>query len=340
MKILFLIFSKLLKQPIRYLLPFVVVLLLTACSPSLDLTKPIGFGLSSTADADFWANELGAQWFFDWSTKETRKSRKLEYWQTIRVNQNGYSPNKEKIESIASKFKGYTWIIGNEPDNTLQDNTSPEKYAQIYHELYTMIKSKDRHARISIAAVSQPTPARLAYLNEVLASYEKLYKTQLPVDWWNIHAYVLREEIDLWGAGLPVGIPIEQGELYEITQHGDIEIFQQNLINFRKWMKENNYQNVPLVVTEYGILLPEEFGFSQDFIANYLSLTSEWMLSYQDQEIGYPDDNYRLVQKFAWFSLSDRNFQTADLVVLDHETLTPIGESFKSLTKEYNSARE
>lgn len=311
----------------------ILVILISACSPSIDLTNPIGFGLSSKADVEKWSDELGAQWYFDWSTKASRRSTQLEYWQTIRVNQNGYSPSREKIESIARKYSGYTWIIGNEPDNALQDNTSPAKYAQIYHELYTIIKSKDRSAKIAIAGVSQPTSARLAYLNQVLESYEKFYNEKLPVDWWNIHAYVLREEENSWGAGLPVDLSIDHGELYEIEQHGNISIFQQNLINFRKWMKENGYQDTPLVVSEYGILLPEEFGYSQDFISDYLNQTSLWMLTYQDAEIGFPDDDYHLIQKFAWFSLSDPNFPSANLANLNKETLTLVGESFKLLTQ-------
>ena len=312
-----------------------MVILMSACSPTIDFTTPIGFGLSSKADVDKWSDELGAQWYFNWTTKASRRSRQLEYWQTIRVNQNGYSPSREEIETIAKKFSGYTWIIGNEPDNAFQDNTTPEKYAQIYHELYTLIKSKDRKAKIAIAGVSQPTPTRLAYLDKVLESYEQLYNEKLPVDWWNVHAYVLREENNSWGAGLPVGLSKELGELYEIEQHGDISIFQQNLINFRKWMKENNYQDTPLVVTEYGILLPEEFSYSQEFISNYLKHTSEWMLTYQDEEIGFPDDDYRLVQKFAWFSLSDPNFPSANLADLEKKTLTEVGESFKSLSQKF-----
>ena len=331
MKIFYSYFNHIYKRTIRFFLLLVIVLLISSCSPAIDLSNPIGFGLASKADADEWADKLGAQWYFDWDTKASRRSTQLEYWQTIRVNQNGYSPSREKIASIASKFSGYTWIIGNEPDNVFQDNTSPEKYAQIYHELYIMIKSKDRRAKIAIAGVSQPTPIRLAYLNQVLESYEKLYNEKLPVDWWNIHAYVLREEDDSWGAGLPVGLSIDHGELYEIEQHGDISIFQQNLIDFRKWMKENGYQNTPLVVTEYGILLPEEFGYSQEFISDYLKDTSEWMLTYQDTEYGFPDDNYRLVQKFAWFSLSDPNFPSANLADLEKNNLTLVGESFKLL---------
>jgi hypothetical protein len=310
--------------------------ILISCTSSINLENRIGFGLASKTDAEFWASELGAQWYFDWDTKETPISNNLEYWQTIRVNENGYSPSREKIDYISKNFPGYTWIIGNEPDNRHQDNTTPEKYAQIYHELYSLIKENDKSAKIAIAGVSQPTPARMAYLNIVLETYKELYGENLPVDWWNIHAYVLREEENSWGADTPVGVEIKQGNLYEIEQHGDIDIFKENLINFRIWMKKNGYQNTPLVVSEYGILLPEDFGFSKAFIAEYLLQVNGWMLNYQDDEIGYPSDEYHLVQKFAWFSLSDPNFPTANLANFEEKSLTVVGEAFKSFSQNSN----
>ncbi len=314
-------------------LVFIQLLILTACSPRINLDNPIGFGLSSKADAEYWSNQLNAQWYFDWSTKEISSSTELEYWQTIRVQENGYTPSKEVIEKIALNYPGHTWIIGNEPDNLHQDNTTPENYAKYYHELYTLIKSNDRTAKVAIGAISQPTPARLAYLDVVLRTHEQLYGEKLQVDWWNVHAYVLREEADSWGAGLPVGIYEAPASLYEIHQHGDLQIFKENLINFRKWMKNNGYQNTPLVVTEYGILIPEEFGFDQIFITNYLKDTSEWMLTYQNQEIGFPKDDFRLIQKFAWFSLSDPIYPSANLANLEKQTLTKIGNEFRQLSR-------
>lgn len=325
--------NRLQKNTGSLILLFLFSLILISCTPKIDLEKPIGFGLSSKADAEFWAKNLNAQWYYDWGTKEIPSNNHLEYWQTIRVSENGYSPTKEKIIQIAKNSPGHTWIIGNEPDNVLQDNTSPEKYAQIYHELYGLIKSNDRTAKIAIGAISQPTPARLAYLDIVLKVYEQKYGNKLPVDWWNVHGYVLREEQDSWGAGLPVGITDVQTTTYEIHQHGDIQIFQENLINFRRWMKTNGYQDTPLVVSEYGILLPKEFGYTQEFIANYLTITSQWMLNYQDMEIGLDTDDYRLVQKFAWFSLSDPYFPSSNLANLEIESLTEIGAAFKQLSQ-------
>lgn len=312
-----------------------LIFISSACSQKPNLDNRIGFGLAEKADANYWLSELNAEWYFDWGTKEIPASSDLEYWQTIRVNQEGYSPSQETITQIQNKYPGHTWIIGNEPDNQHQDNTTPEKYAEIYHELYYLIKKNDSKAKVVIGAVSQPTPSRMDYLDKVISTYEMNYDEKMPVDWWNIHAYVLREEEDSWGAGLPVGIDSSKNRLYEIEDHGNIEIFQQNLIAFREWMKENGYQSTPLVVTEYGILLPEEFGFNQDFIASFLLEVNDWMLNYQDLSNGYSEDNFLLIQKFAWFSLSDPNFPGANLADLEQNSLTPIGKAFKEFSSKY-----
>jgi hypothetical protein len=325
------LFSKIIYNFFTFLLMFLFV----ACTPKINLDHRIGFGLAEKANANRWANELGAQWYFDWGVQETPVSNQLEYWQTIRVNEHGFSPSREDIVFILKNYPGFTWMIGNEPDNQHQDNTSPEKYAEIYHDLYYLIKKNDRTAKVVIAGVSQPTPSRLAYLDVVLDTYQTRYGEKLPVDWWNIHAYVLREEKDSWGAGLPVGMGNIEGYLYAINDHGDTEIFKENVSNFRKWLKENGYQNIPLVVSEYGILLPEEFGFDQQFIAEYLLEVNEWMIHYSDLEIGYPDDDYRIVQKFAWFSLSDPNYPDSNLANLENDTLTTIGEAFAAFSANF-----
>jgi hypothetical protein len=126
-----------------------------------------------------------------------------------------------------------------------------------------------------------------------------------------------------------------EGNLYEINNHGDIEIFKENLINFRIWLKENGYQNTPLVVSEYGILLPEEFGFDQEFISKYMLEVNKWMIHYSDPEIGYPEDEFRLVQKFAWFSLSDPNYPDSNLANLENSTLTTVEEAFATFSANY-----
>ena len=155
-------------------------------------------------------------------------------------------------------------------------------------------------------------------------------QTHLPVDWWTVHAYVLREERGSWGADIPPGFSETQGLIIEPEQHGDLDLFANQLIRFRQWMKTNGYQETPLAVTEFGILLPVEFGYTPVVTADYLSATFEWLDTAADAEIGYSSDAGRLVQRWAWFSLADEQFPVADLVDLKTRRLTPAGEAFQA----------
>ena len=47
---------------------------------------------------------------------------------------------------------------------------------------------------MAIGGVSQVTPLRLDYLERVLAAYEKQYGQPMPVDVWNVHTFILREQ--------------------------------------------------------------------------------------------------------------------------------------------------
>lgn len=293
----------------------------------------IGFGMSTQADPLLWANKLGATWFLDWKTTARRSDLEPEYWQMVRLSKDELRPTTREIIALAIEFPGHTWVIGNEPDNIWQDNITAELYAQYYHDLYWLIKKYDPTASIAVGAVSQPTPLRLRYLDQVLESYLLRYGHKFPVDWWTMHAYVLREQKNSWGAGIPTGFMEESGSLYEISDHGDLSVFKQNIISFRTWMKNNDYQQMPLAITEYGILLPEEFGFSADRITDYLQQSSAWLYSQSDPNLGLPADSFYLVQKFAWFSLADEIFPVADLANLDQQTLTETGKAYQEISQ-------
>ena len=189
----------------------------------------------------------------------------------------------------------------------------PSKYAIIYHDLYEMIKSSDPTALIAVGGVSQATPLRLQYLDQVLQTYQDLYHEPMPVDWWTVHGYVLREEKGSWGVDIPPGIDATQGELREVKDHGRIDLFEAQIRSFRQWMAEHGYQHTPLALTEFGILMPASYGFPSDIVASYLEQTFTWLSQVQDELIGYPEDGYHLVQKWAWFSISDPTYSSSDL---------------------------
>jgi hypothetical protein len=310
-----------------------LVVILTSCGPAALSYEKAGFGLSTRADAARWARQLGAGWFVDWDTRPWPANRRLQFWQMVRTREDGISPDLDEILRLARQYRGQVWIIGNEPDNIWQDNIQAEAYAEQYHELYQAIKTVDPGAKLAIGGVSQPSELRLRYLDRVLAHYQTTYSEKLPVDWWTIHAYVLREERSSWGADIPPGFADSEGLILEPEDHGDLTLFKDQLIRFRVWMKDNGYQNVPLAVTEFGILLPVDFGYTQEITAQYLTDTFEWLDTAIDVDTGYSADSYHLVQRWAWFSLADDLYPVADLADLNSDRLTPAGSAFQAFVQ-------
>ena len=50
-------------------------------------------------------------------------------------------------------------------------------------------------------------------------TYRNTYGAPLPVDIFNVHAFILREEQDNWGVGIPPGMDGWTGTLYELEDH-------------------------------------------------------------------------------------------------------------------------
>jgi hypothetical protein len=155
------------------------------------------------------------------------------------------------------------------------------------------------------------------------------------VDVWTIHNFTLREERDAWGAGIPPGMDADQGELYSIRDHGRMSIFQEHVVAFRQWMAQNGYRDRPLVVSEYGILLPAIYGFEEDVVEKFMLNSFDYLRTAADGAIGYPADDNRLVQAWAWYSLNGKEYdiETGDGFngsLFDHDTagIKSLGEAF------------
>jgi hypothetical protein len=253
----------------------------------------------------------------------------VQFWQMIRLSEAGHQPELAAIAQVADSQPGSFWVIGNEPDVPWQDNVTPQRYAEIYHDLYHFIKGRDPTALLVIGGVTQPSPLRLAYLDAILDSYQARYGTKMPIDVWNVHAFVLREERDSWGVGIPPGMSDELATAYEISDHDDIAIFEQNIINFRAWMAARGYQDRPLVVTEYGILLPNDYGFPPEAIAAFMTRSFDFFLTAAN-DTGYPADDNRLVQWWFWFSLYDYpDYPTSNLYDRPSGELTLLGRAYR-----------
>lgn len=266
--------------------------------------------------------------FMNWRVDPSQPLRPgVQFWHTVRLGPDGVRTTWADITRVATEQPGAVWIIGNEPDVIVQDNLTPPQYARLFHEVVTYVKARDPSAQIAIAGVAQPTPLRMAYLDAVLASYQAEFGAPMPIDIWTVHAFILREEAGSWGVGIPPGMTSEGARLYEISDHANLEIMQQNLVAFRAWMAERGYQQRPLAITEYGIVMPPDYGFPPELVANFM-LGSFDFFTTAANPTGYPADDYRLVQWWFWFSLyeAEEGYGTGNLVDGPRGQLTPLGQ--------------
>ena len=291
----------------------------------------VGVGVPGVAGSitDYPVERLGIGWYLNWGVQaQPVQPGGATFWQMVRVSERGYQPDAGRIRAIAEANPGATWIIGNEPDVAWQDNTTPEQYAEWYGELYQLLKSVDPACQVAIGGVSQPTPLRMAYLDRVLSAYERRYGRSMPVDIWSIHGFLLREQRDSWGVGIPPGFADESGVLYDIEDHDDLAAFQSQILAFRRWMAERGQRGRPLVVSEYGLLMPADYGFDEARVKAFLYATFDFFLDARDPEVGYPGDDNRLVQWWAWYSLADTVYPTGNLADPTTKAILPLGLAF------------
>ncbi len=277
---------------------------------------------------------LNLGWYANWRAEATpSRPGGMEYVQVIRVSDGArygerehpgpvtYSPSGEALRTIVEANPGSLWLVGNEPDCIWQDNVLPENYAVAYHEAYEAIKAADPTAKVSVGGIVQPTPLRLEYLDAVLDAYVSRYDRPLPTDAWNIHTYILNEERNGWGAEIPPGSAADEGEVYELGETDDLGIFRERIVDFRRWMYGRGYRNAPLLITEYGTLLPyygldpewyyrdsEGNPFDEDRARDFMYSTFDFLLTEDDIGLGYPADENRLVQRWIWYSLDDVDY--------------------------------
>jgi hypothetical protein len=306
----------------------------STCCPSAEVR--FGFGVAGGDITEYAVENLHAGWYVNWGTLDNLAHPDgLEFMHIIRVNGSTYSPSKATLRPIVENNLGSTWLIGNEPDCIWQDNSTPDQYAQVYHELYTFLKETDPSCQVAIGGVVQPTPLRLQWLNMVLTAYQSRYGEKMPVDVWNIHNFVLRELKGSWGCEIPPGVNATQGRLYSVQDHDNMTYFKQHIVAFRQWMKDNGEQDKPLIISEYGILMPcDWYGFCDTRVRNFMLATFDYFMGAEsvNPSLGYPADGYRMVQRWAWYSLNDNNFEATDthsnLFTPSTKVITVVGQAY------------
>jgi hypothetical protein len=114
-----------------------------------------------------------------------------------------------------------------------------------------------------------------------------------------------------------------------------MDLFIQQIQAFCSWMARHGYRQVPLALTEFGIVMPVDYGFPIEVKQQYLRDTFQWLTAAIDAATGFPQDGNRLVQRWAWFSLSYSPIPESNLADLEAGKLTPIGQTFRDFVSGY-----
>jgi virginiamycin B lyase len=280
------------------------------CQPPLQDRQRYGFvALSPSFSKKFDVPQLRAGWYAGHAlTGSTPKG--MDRALLIRTP-TGFTLDPDILGPLVDDNPGAIWLISNEPDSIYQDSLLPEEYARIYQQLYAFIKNRDQTSQIAAGGIVQPTPLRLQYLDRVLTAYQSRYLQPMPVDLWHIHTAVLNEVScdydpdNCWGAEIPPGIESPFGAVRSVDDNDNMAMFRDQIWAFRQWMADRGYAGYPLIVTEYGILMPVMLGFDEARVNSFMSATFDFYRTATDQDLGDPTDGYRLVQRWAWYSLDD-----------------------------------
>ena len=251
---------------------------------------------------------LRLSWYTDWDTHlAPERPGGIEYVHLITAAGGQIVPESYIRSLVQANPPGSLWIIGNEPECPHQDRCTPEEYAILYQHAYVTIKSYDPTAQVAVGGVVEGTPLRLKWLTRMVDYYQATFGEPLPVDVWNTHNIILPESGD-WGAGVPVGLGEGHGELYGAQDNDNMDIWRRHIVNMRVWMRDHGYRDKPLIVSEYGVLMPTEFGFTPERINAFMNASFDYMMSARDDTLGYPADGNRLVQRWAWNNLNGQPY--------------------------------
>ncbi len=273
--------------------------------------------------------------------------------------------NPGGLGPLVTANPGRLWMVGNEVDRVFwQDDMMPDIYAIAYHDIYHFIKDRDPSALVAISGLVQVTPGRLQYLDIVWNSYWEKYGVPMPVDVWNFHVYILPEKnADGTGASAAIALGTDPAlailssgnnkalcplaNVYCYAEHDDTTIFLQQIRAMRQWMKNHGLQDKPLILSEYSLLYPydgktpcflmDEFGncFTPSRVSKFMRDTFAILENETDSSLGYPQDNYKLVQQSLWFAMNDRSQYTPNALVNLHPStgnptgLSTIGQVFR-----------
>jgi len=295
---------------------------------------------------------IGVDSILDWRvSRPAALPGYMTHLKVLRVRDDYFPQHLANLPGWLASYPGSFWVIGNEPDtyHGNQDNNTPEEYAVRFYQMATAIRNNDSSARIGFAPLVQPTPLRLRYLDRVLDRLDDSDLAGSPaaardlIDVYTPHMFILNEQANSWGAGIPPGFENDHADAMVLSDPEDthnIEIFKSLARNFRQWLKNNDEQEKPVWITEFGSLLPpldppggpDHYNVSDTVTRDYMLAAFSYLLGPEGRDFntGLPADDYRLVQRAYWYSLNEYRWKFGG-ALFDSTSyqLSLVGEGFR-----------
>ncbi len=197
------------------------------------------------------------------------------------------------LRKVLRAHPGRWWLVGNEPNDPLQDNLSPAAYAGFYHRVASTARRIDPTCRLVPAGIAN---ADWRWAQAFRDSYRVQYGHYPSVSAWNVHVYLLD----------PAKNSLDAQRFIARTE------------DFRRWMVQINEDEKPLLLSEYGVLIMPD-GADETAIADYMREATVWL---QDSE---------LVQAWAWFASHTGGYFLGDLYDAESRP-TLLGRTYAELS--------
>ncbi len=316
-----------------------------------DPNSPCEKNLSSFPDY----KQLGAGWYFDWSWGKGEKGGPYPGLEWLALVGGWNSSNDDKIEtticdSVRREVKahpekypaGMRWSVGNEIG--YDDGRNDQMYAQAFAAWKRCLKSIDPSFQVGTGAIIQPD-LRSTGAHQIVCvgkddyssgyNYFKRYikkLRQMGKDEGNESKY-LPDFVMMHGYTMCNGASGPNS-----GNERNVELFKRAMRDYRQAMKEVGLQRKDLIIKEYSPL----HTYDVNTLKNYMTATVDFLANAKDQNLGNPDDNYRLVQKWAWFVFNDANYsgnanQSANVALFDKNSrrIKELGQNYKQLIAKY-----
>lgn len=253
-------------------------------------------------------------WYHNWSDNpnlftDAQRPNRLPSQVEFLALFGGYNPEpidctdtvKSRIRAL--KDRSYV-VIGNEIG--FDDKADPTSYAIKYHSWYECIKSVNSSIKVAVGA-NAFLPDKFVYWADKVKEWKVdndpkgRWNTTTPISYMNYLKYVRDDYKALYGVDLKQDYYMIH--LYPNHDYHDVAAIQNSIREFRKYMKGLGHQKLDLFVKEMGILdnAQKDVAKNADTLKKILELLNNPQAGATDPQLGNPNDNNRLVQRWAWF---------------------------------------